>query len=198
MGEFPRLTKSDGIGAFVASEPSIVERATMWTPLYKVRANSPYISEHHMDLSFSEGELIDVLGIESNEWLNGCTGQGNFGSFPKHYVDELPRNLIQPSLHPETNAHDSGVTTQSVLPTRPSTRPTVPVATRPTSHLTAAPKAVPALPPRNNVQPPATPPRPRLSSTAMPNKAAVGIGRYIPNDTPDVIDRLRYVKERYH
>jgi hypothetical protein len=32
----------------------------------------------------------------------------------------------------------------------------------------------------------------------MPNKAAVGIGRYIPNDTPDVIDRLRYVKERYH
>ena len=35
----------------------------LWQPLYTVKAKTAYHSGHGMDLSFEEGEIIDVLGI---------------------------------------------------------------------------------------------------------------------------------------
>jgi len=140
-----------------------------------------------MDLSFNEGEVIDVLGVESSGWLNGCNENGHFGSFPKQCVDELPQSLARQPTSPKTNLYHASSQPKPIPPSRPAARPIVPVATRPTS--TAAPKAVPSLPPRTGAQAPSLPQRP--SSNTTPTKQVSEVGRYIPDDTPDIIDRLR-------
>ncbi|KAI8584344.1 hypothetical protein K450DRAFT_39821 [Umbelopsis ramanniana AG] len=157
----------------------------MWSTKYQVRAHSPYVSEHPMDLSFAEGDVIDVLGEENSDWLNGCTEDGRFGSFPKQYVSESQQSLTpQPNLRQGSAEYDM-VAAKPVPPARPEARPAVPVSTRPTSHSTAA-KAVPTPPPRH---PPAMPKRPSNNKSAAQDIPE--IGRYIPDNSQDIIDRLR-------
>ncbi|GBC04329.1 hypothetical protein RclHR1_05620003 [Rhizophagus clarus] len=52
-----------------------------------------YHSQHPMDLYFDAGEIIEVLGIENEDWWNGSIantqklGTFKFGSFPKIFVE---------------------------------------------------------------------------------------------------------------
>ncbi|CAB4419438.1 unnamed protein product [Rhizophagus irregularis] len=52
-----------------------------------------YHSQHPMDLHFDAGEIIEVLGIENEDWWNGSIqntqklGTFKFGSFPKIFVE---------------------------------------------------------------------------------------------------------------
>jgi len=144
-----------------------------------------------MDLSFAEGEVIDVLGEENSDWLNGCTEDGRFGSFPKQFVSDFQQGLTPQQNHRQISSEHNMVASKPVPPARPDARPAIPVATRPTSHSTAA-KAVPSLPPRN---PPAMPKRP--SSTKSTAQDVPEIGRYIPDNSQDIIDRLRLVSAAF-
>ncbi|CAJ0755391.1 21905_t:CDS:10 [Entrophospora sp. SA101] len=61
----------------------------LWHPIYKAKAIKDYKSTHPMDLSFEAGDIIEVLGIENDDWLNGnCKNSKKFGSFPKIFVKQ--------------------------------------------------------------------------------------------------------------
>ncbi|KAF0430097.1 cytokinesis protein cyk3 [Gigaspora margarita] len=77
----------------------------LWSPLHTVKATMDYQSDHPMDLCFEAGDIIDVLGIENDNWWNGCIVKGhnvkskNFGSFPKIFVEiieEPPQKSSKP------------------------------------------------------------------------------------------------------
>ncbi|CAG8807827.1 28953_t:CDS:2, partial [Racocetra persica] len=77
----------------------------LWRPLHTVKATMDYQSDHPMDLCFEVGDIIDVLGIENDNWWNGCIVEchgaksKNFGSFPKIFVeiiDESPQKSSKP------------------------------------------------------------------------------------------------------
>jgi hypothetical protein len=156
----------------------------MWATLYKARANAPYTSEHPMDLSFSKGEVIDVLGVESNDWVNGCSESGRFGSFPKQYIDELIEPLDREHTNTDHDRSRDNVTVPAPPP-RTSSNPIIPIATKPTSNSVKAANPSPSLPPRN------TTPRSSSNSNHFQVSANAELGRYTPdNSTQDVLDRL--------
>ncbi|CAG8621006.1 9592_t:CDS:2 [Paraglomus brasilianum] len=75
----------------------------LWQPLYTVKAKTAYHSGHGMDLSFEEGEIIDVLGIENDDWWNGAVINSNkFGSFPKKFVEVVSSQITTPSRRQST------------------------------------------------------------------------------------------------
>ncbi|CAB4382818.1 unnamed protein product [Rhizophagus irregularis] len=65
----------------------------LWRPIHKAKAKMDYHSQHPMDLHFDAGEIIEVLGIENEDWWNGSIqntqklGTFKFGSFPKIFVE---------------------------------------------------------------------------------------------------------------
>ncbi|RIA94392.1 hypothetical protein C1645_760318 [Glomus cerebriforme] len=76
----------------------------LWKPIYIAKALIDYDSSHHMDLNFKAGDIIEVLGIENDDWWNGsieCIGKNEttfkFGSFPKIYVEIIQDNVISDS-----------------------------------------------------------------------------------------------------
>ncbi|CAJ0626425.1 16472_t:CDS:2 [Entrophospora sp. SA101] len=82
----------------------------LWHPIYKAKAIKDYKSTHPMDLSFEAGDIIEVLGIENDDWLNGnCKNSKKFGSFPKIFV-----KLQQPlPSRPTTKRKESYSSVQS-------------------------------------------------------------------------------------
>ncbi|KAM3586166.1 hypothetical protein VKS41_002694 [Umbelopsis sp. WA50703] len=139
-----------------------------------------------MDLSFSKGEVIDVLGVESNDWVNGCSESGRFGSFPKQYIDELIEPLDREHTNTDHDRSRDNVTVPAPPP-RPSSNPIIPIATKPTSNSVKAANPSPSLPPRN------TTPRSSSNSNHFQVSTNAELGRYTPdNSTQDVLDRLVY------
>ncbi|CAG8742676.1 14327_t:CDS:2 [Dentiscutata erythropus] len=75
----------------------------LWRPLHTVKATMDYQSDHPMDLCFEAGDIIDVLGIENDNWWNGCIVKGHnvksksFGSFPKIFVEIIEEPPQKPS-----------------------------------------------------------------------------------------------------
>ncbi|CAG8453757.1 13627_t:CDS:10 [Ambispora gerdemannii] len=64
------------------------ENLLLWQPKHVVKAKKDYKSNHPLDLSFEVGDIIEVLGIENDDWWNGTiTDTDTFGSFPCSFVE---------------------------------------------------------------------------------------------------------------
>jgi transglutaminase-like putative cysteine protease len=62
----------------------------VWGILYNVECVKDYKSKHQMDLRMSVGDVIEVYGIESNDWVCGKnTINGEFGSFPLNITRQI-------------------------------------------------------------------------------------------------------------
>ncbi|KAG9292347.1 hypothetical protein G9A89_015217 [Geosiphon pyriformis] len=100
------------------------ENLLLWGPIYMVKAKYRYKSDHPLDLNFDVDDVIDVLGIENDDWWNGSiAATGTFGSFPRCFVEEFqaegepfqdkinsilnkigtPKNPLIPKLPPRNN-----------------------------------------------------------------------------------------------
>ncbi|RUS19392.1 hypothetical protein BC937DRAFT_87567 [Endogone sp. FLAS-F59071] len=137
----------------------------LWRPLYHARALYDYDSRHSMDLCFKCGDLIEVMGKESNDWANGST-HGRFGSFPVEYVEQIDESVVEekPRVPPRSapSRPPRAGEDKPVLPPRPlngpplinhqetDERPSAPprrnLAQRPSS--TEESQEKPSLPPR--------------------------------------------------
>jgi hypothetical protein len=54
-----------------------------WSPLYTARAIRNYQPNHEMDLELLQGDLVEVMGIENDCWVNGKNLRSlEFGSIP--------------------------------------------------------------------------------------------------------------------
>lgn len=54
-----------------------------WSPLYTARAVRNYQPNHEMDLELQQGDLIEIMGIENEYWVNGKNLRSlEFGSIP--------------------------------------------------------------------------------------------------------------------
>ncbi|KAG8447412.1 hypothetical protein GDO86_014767 [Hymenochirus boettgeri] len=56
--------------------------------LYQMRALYEYPAEGPEDLTFGEGDVIDILSEVNDEWLEG-TCNGNIGIFPKCFAQKI-------------------------------------------------------------------------------------------------------------
>ncbi|CAG8440406.1 7651_t:CDS:2 [Funneliformis caledonium] len=92
----------------------------LWSPIHTAKAKMDYHSKHPMDLCFNAGEIIEVLGIENEDWWNGSipnserSGDFKFGSFPKIFVevveptsDSQQQKIIVSSIRNKINSKPS-------------------------------------------------------------------------------------------
>nr|CAG8518097.1 5453_t:CDS:2 [Entrophospora candida] len=74
-------------------------------PIYKAKAIGDYKSTHPMDISFDNGDIIEVLKLDNDEWWSGClTKSKDFGVFPKKKV-----KIVEEYHHSQDDKNNSKV-----------------------------------------------------------------------------------------
>ncbi|CAG8532008.1 7653_t:CDS:2 [Ambispora leptoticha] len=111
------------------------ESLLLWQPKHVVKAKMDYKSNHPLDLNFEVGDIIEVLGIENDDWWNGTIADTDtFGSFPCSFVEIIPNDdnyyeeqeeiELVPKLPPRIKLHQRRSSTRSTSSTK-STHSTI-------------------------------------------------------------------------
>ena len=57
--------------------------------LFQVKAQYENEPDDDDELAFNEGDIIDVLDADDDDWWTGRTQSGSVGTFPSNYVTRL-------------------------------------------------------------------------------------------------------------
>lgn len=80
--------------------------STSTAPMGRVVAQYPYTSKEKDELTFAEGDVIEVLAHPEPDWWRGALN-GITGLFPVSYVIQAPPDSVEPSLpvQPDVGMH---------------------------------------------------------------------------------------------
>lgn len=135
-------------------------------PPFKVKAIYAYDSPHEDDLSFPEGQIINVTEEEDADWYVGdytdASGAPQSGLFPKNFVERFePQAPPRPTRRPKAAEAPPPAAEPQAEPEPPKPQPApveAPVAREPQP---AAPVPAPAPAPRAPAVEPELPPAPK-------------------------------------
>ncbi|KAI9262560.1 hypothetical protein EDC94DRAFT_608483 [Helicostylum pulchrum] len=93
------------------------------TPIGRVRAEYDYVAQQEEELSFEEGEEMDLLETDDPDWYLVKLANGQIGLAPSNYVESIEQTEPHSAVAPVPAIHPPNVVSAPQLPPSPQAQP---------------------------------------------------------------------------